>query len=131
LEVLVSQRQRGELEADILNVLWNASEPLTVKAIQEQFNEPMPAITTLITVLERLRVKGSVERQSSAGRSYEYFASFSRVDQANASIQTALDSAGDRAAALMLLAGSLTAKDRDVLAAALAAAETSAKKSKK
>ncbi len=127
----MSQRQRGELEADILNVLWNASEPLTVKAIQEQFNEPMPAITTLITVLERLRVKGSVERQSSAGRSYEYFASFSRVDQANASIQTALDSAGDRAAALMLLAGSLTAKDRDVLAAALAAAETSAKKSKK
>jgi predicted transcriptional regulator len=127
----MTQRQRGELEADILNVLWNAAEPLTVKAIQEQFNEPMPAITTLITVLERLRVKGSVERQSSAGRSYEYFASFSRVDQANASIQTALDNAGDRAAALMLLAGSLTAKDRDVLAAALAAAETSAKKSKK
>jgi predicted transcriptional regulator len=128
----MTQRQRGELEADILDVLWTASEPLTVKAIQENFREPVPAITTLITVLERLRVKGSVERQSSAGRSYEYFASFSRVDQANASIQTALDNAGDRAAALMLLAGSLTAKDRDVLAVALAAkSEKSAKQSAK
>jgi predicted transcriptional regulator len=124
----MTQRQRGELEADILDVLWNASAPLTVKAIQEKFREPVPAITTLITVLERLRVKGSVERQAASGRSFEYFAARSRADQANASIQTALDNAGDRAAALMLLAGSLTAKDRDVLAAALAAkSEKSAK----
>ncbi len=112
-------RARGELEADILDVLWATEEPLTVKRIQERFGAPQPAVTTLITVLERMRHKGSVDRQSSAGRSFEYFASRSRLDQANASIQTALENAGDRAAALLLLAGSLTEADRAVLARAL------------
>lgn len=116
----MSQRQRGQLEADILDVLWNHTEPLTVKAIQELFPAPQPAVTTLITVLERLRAKGSVDRQSAAGRSFEYFASRSRLDQANESIQLALENAGDRQAALMLLAGSLTENDRDLLARALA-----------
>jgi predicted transcriptional regulator len=113
------QRRRGQLEADILDVLWNASAPLTVKSVQENFPKPQPAVTTLITVLERLRAKGSVERQAAAGRSFEYFASRSRLDQANASIQLALDNAGDRQAALMLLAGSLTENDRSILAKAL------------
>ena len=116
----MGQRQRGQLEADILDVLWAHSTPLTVKAIQECFDEPAPAVTTLITVLERLRVKGSVDRQAAAGRSFEYFASRSRLDQANESIQLALENAGDRQAALMLLAGSLTENDRDLLARALA-----------
>ena len=117
----MTQRARGELEADILDVLWTSEVPLTVKSIQEQFEAPRPAVTTLITVLERMRHKGSVDRQASAGRSFEYFASRSRLDQANVSIQTALENAGDRAAALMLLAGSLTEADRDVLSRALKA----------
>lgn len=124
----MSQRQRGQLEADILDVLWNHTEPLTVKAIQELFPKPQPAVTTLITVLERLRIKGSVDRQAAGGRSFEYFASRSRLDQANESIQLALHNAGDRQAALMLLAGSLTEKDRDILARALS---SQPKKSKK
>lgn len=125
----MTQRQRGQLEADILDVLWGASEPLTVKAVQERFPEPRPAITTLITVLERLRIKGSVDRRAAAGRSFEYFASQSKLDQANSSIHLALDSVEDRHAALMLLAGSLTEKDRDVLASALAAQVKKTKKS--
>jgi predicted transcriptional regulator len=116
----MGQRQRGQLEADILDVLWSSEGPLTVKAVQGHFPEPKPAVTTLITVLERLRIKGRVERRAAVGRSFEYFASRSRIDQANASIQMALDNAGDRQAALMLLAGSLTEKDRDLLASALA-----------
>ena len=125
----MSQRQRGQLEADILNVLWDHNVPLTVKALQDLFPEPKPAVTTLITVLERLRTKGSVERQAAGGRSFEYFASRSRLDQANDSIKNALENAGDRHAALMLLAGSLTPKDRDVLAQALS--QQSRKTSKK
>ena len=115
----MSQRQRGQLESDILDALWSTNEPLTVKALQSSFAEPQPAVTTLITVLERLRAKGRVERRAAGGRSFEYFASRSRLDQANASIQQALESAGDRNAALMLLAGSLTEKDREVLSQAL------------
>lgn len=115
------QRKRGQLEADILDALWSSEVPMTVKDIQSRIDNPRPAVTTLITVLERLRVKGSVDRRASTGRSFEYFASRSRLDQANASIHIALENAGDRHAALMLLAGSLTEKDRDVLSRALAA----------
>ena len=125
------QRRRGQLEADILDVLWDASAPLTVKSVQESFPHPQPAVTTLITVLERLRTKGSVGRQAAAGRSFEYFASRSRLDQANASIQFALDNAGDRQAALMLLAGSLTENDRSILAKALSSRTQPKKKSAK
>jgi predicted transcriptional regulator len=124
----MGQRQRGQLEADILDVLWTHTEPLTVKAIQEFFPAPQPAVTTLITVLERLRIKGNVDRRAAAGRSFEYFASRSRLDQANESIHLALHNAGDRQAALMLLAGSLTEKDRDVLARALSSQPQKSKK---
>lgn len=115
----MAQRQRGQLEADILNVLWDHETPLTVKSLQDLFAAPQPAVTTLITVLERLRTKGSVERRAAGGRSFEYFASRSRLDHTNDSIKNALENAGDRHAALMLLAGTLTPKDRDVLALAL------------
>ncbi|MEN9751448.1 MAG: hypothetical protein RLZZ600_495 [Actinomycetota bacterium] len=127
----MSQRQRGQLEADILDVLWNSPDALTVKAIQDQFPQPQPAVTTLITVLERLRTKGSVDRRAAGGRSFEYFASRSRLDQANESIHLALANAGDRQAALMLLAGSLTEADRSLLAKALASQTKPAKKSSK
>ena len=127
----MTQRERGRLEADILDILWNSPDPLTVKSIQEAFAQPQPAVTTLITVLERLRAKGKVDRRAAGGRSYEYFASRSRLDQANESIHLALENAGDRQAALMLLAGSLTEADKVLLAKALASQTKPTKKSSK
>ena len=108
--------------------------PVVILAIDEpsfsQLQQHWPFPRRLhAQVLERLRTKGTVDRKAAAGRSYEYFASLSRLDQANESIQAALDNAGDRAAALMLLAGSLTANDRNFLAGALAAQAKKRKKS--
>mgnify|MGYP000499946589 CR=1 FL=1 len=113
------QRAKGQLEAHILDVLRDAETPLTVKELQTRLSAPVPAVTTIITVLERMRSKGMVDRSASGGRSFEYFAAKSRIDQATASIHDALALAGDRQAALMLLAGSLTDADRDVLRRAL------------
>ena len=112
-------RARGQLEAQLLDALRDAPTALTVKDLQSRLVEPVPAVTTIITVLERMRVKGMVDRSAAGGRSYEYFAARSRVDQATASIQDALSLAGDRNAALLLLAGSLTESDREVLRRAL------------
>jgi predicted transcriptional regulator len=112
-------RAKGELESQILETLRDAPTALTVKDVQGRLGGAVPAVTTIITVLERMRVKGLVGRSATGGRSYEYFAARSRVDQATASIQDALSFAGDRNAALLLLAGSLTDSDREVLRRAL------------
>lgn len=112
-------RAKGELESELLNALRDAEQPLTVKELQAGIPRSTPAVTTIITVLERMRAKGFVDRESESGRSFRYFATRSRVDQATDSIHQALDQAGDRQAALMLLAGSLTTSDRELLRKAL------------
>jgi len=113
------QRAKGQLEAELLSALRDADTPLSVKELQARLNRPTPAVTTIITVLERMRSKELVDRAASGGRSYQYFPTRSRVDQATVSIQHALELAGDRHAALLLLAGTLTDDDREVLRGAL------------
>lgn len=113
------QRAKGQLEAQLLDALRDSDAGLTVKDLQSRLVDPIPAVTTIITVLERMRSKGLVDRSASGGRSFVYVASRSRVDQATASIHDALTLAGDRHAALLLLAGSLNDSDRDVLRRAL------------
>lgn len=77
------------------------------------------ALTTVITVLERMRAKGLIQRRAQAGQSFEYFAALTRLEHADSSIHTVLDNAGDRTAVLLRLAGSLTESDRSVLRDAL------------
>lgn len=113
-------RNRGELESALMDVLWSASGPLTAREIQERFTHSVPAITTIITVLDRMRLKGSVEREATGGRSHVFRAVHSREDQVAAVMADALSSASDQSAALMLFAGSLSEGDRAFLSRALA-----------
>ncbi len=112
-------RNRGELEAHILCILWDASGPLTAKEVQERFEENVPAITTLITVLDRMRIKGDVQKFSSGGRSNTFSASKSRIEHTTTAMTAALAESPDTAAALMHFAGSLSEEDRDFLRIAI------------
>lgn len=116
---MTTSRNRGELEADLMNVLWNASGPLTAREVQDTFTVKVPAITTVITVLDRLRTKGAVVREAAAGRSHVFSAARSRVHEITETMSTALHGADDRTAALLLFAGSLSDEDRQFLRAAL------------
>jgi predicted transcriptional regulator len=116
---VTTSRNRGELEADLMNVLWNASGPLTAREVQDTFTVKVPAITTVITVLDRLRTKGAVVREAAAGRSHVFSAARSRVHEITETMSTALHGADDRTAALLLFAGSLSDEDRQFLRAAL------------
>lgn len=113
-------RNRGELESALMNVLWSSETALTAREIQQRFSTHVPAITTIITVLDRMRLKGSVERESSGGRSHVFRAAHSREDQVASVMADALATASDQSAALMLFAGSLSADDRAFLSRALA-----------
>jgi predicted transcriptional regulator len=116
---MTTSRNRGELEADIMNVLWNSSGPLTAREVQQAFTVNTPAITTIITVLDRLRAKGSVVREATGGRSHIFSASRSRVVEITETMSTALHGADDRTAALLLFAGALSEEDRQFLRAAI------------
>lgn len=112
-------RNRGELESAIMDVLWSSETALTARDIQERFTSHVPAITTIITVLDRMRIKGSVEREATGGRSHVFRATVSRDDQIAQVMADALSAAHDQTAALMLFAGNLSVEDRAFLGRAL------------
>ncbi len=62
----------GELEARVLEVLWNSSEPLSVREVGVALRRrPALAYTTVMTVLDRLHDKGYVTR-AKLGRAFSY-----------------------------------------------------------
>jgi predicted transcriptional regulator len=74
------ERQQGELEGEVMNVLWNASGSLTSQEILETINngERDLALTTILTVLSRLVDKGMVKRTAGTGRSFNFTSTESR-----------------------------------------------------
>lgn len=60
----------GELEIAVMNVLWEAGEPLDVKAVAMRLDGDR-AYTTVMTTLQRLHLKGHLHREKD-GRSFLY-----------------------------------------------------------
>jgi predicted transcriptional regulator len=91
----------GPLELAVLEVLWNRSEPSSVRALQKDF--PSVAYTTLMTTLDRLYKKSALVR-SKHGRAFFYKTRLSRdevrSEWATAVFTTLLD--GDVGASLVL-----------------------------
>ncbi|MDH6278770.1 putative transcriptional regulator [Aurantimicrobium minutum] len=116
---MTTQRNRGELEADIMTILWQNNVAMTAKEVQAQFTEKIPAITTLITVLDRMCAKGQVVKNSTGGRSQTFAAAQSRIDHVASTMTSALQSADDQVAALLHFAGSLSEEDRAFLRKAI------------
>ncbi|GAB3761170.1 BlaI/MecI/CopY family transcriptional regulator [Microlunatus parietis] len=114
-------RDRGELEAKVMAALWRHDRPLTAREIQAAIGDPTPAITTVLTILERLRTKGRVLREETTGSTYRFTAAKSESEDAVEKMLTSLTATEDRAAALVQLAGNLDARDADTLRRALEA----------
>jgi predicted transcriptional regulator len=113
-------RPRGQLEQAVLEALWSAGDAgLTARQILESFPEPRPALTTVLTVLERLGKKDAVVRDEHADAPLTFRAVRSRADHAAGLMQTALAGSSDRAAALLQFTGSLAEDDLDALRRAL------------
>lgn len=63
---------KGEME--VMNVLWDIPQSLTVHEIVAQYPKPQPAYTTIGTFLKILEAKGYVEhhRKDVTGRTFYY-----------------------------------------------------------
>jgi predicted transcriptional regulator len=124
----------GQLERAVLHVLWAAPEPLAARSVLAALNIQSPAqqpgaqqrelaITTVLTVLDRLGRKGLVRRergtQDGSRPAFLYQTAVSREDYIAGLMLEALGQAPDRGAALTRFLGSVTATDTDHLRRAL------------
>ena len=109
----------GELERSVMNVLWDADAPLTVREVLEALDERDLAYTTIMTVLDRLGTKQMVRRERD-GRAFHYAPALSRDEATSELLHAALDEAGtDRTAALVHFARTVDPAEAKALRAAL------------
>jgi predicted transcriptional regulator len=107
--------QMGELEAMVMDVLWDRRGWLTPGETHEVVAARRNlAYTTVMTILVRLWQKGRLERQRD-GRAFAYRAIQSREEHAAAGMQDLLTRVGDRPAALAHFVEALPVGDRDQL----------------
>jgi predicted transcriptional regulator len=105
-----------------MQVLWDTRDPVPVADVVAALSDTHPvAYTTVMTVLERLREKGRVQR-TKVGRSFRYRASASAEDYVSGLLSEALDDASDRSAVLVRFAGTLSDEEARVLREALSEA---------
>ncbi|MFI8993358.1 BlaI/MecI/CopY family transcriptional regulator [Streptomyces sp. NPDC053542] len=115
-----AMRPFGELEADVMRIMWASDEPLNIHGIVDALNgeERQLAYTTVMTVTERLRTKGWLERDKH-GRSFRYRPLRTADDYSAGLMEQALDSSTDRTSVLLRFAGRLEASEAAVLRRAL------------
>src|SRR5215472_1022782 len=89
----------GGLEAELLEQLWAAGEPLGARELAVRLPGPPRSYTTVVTVLTRLVGKGLVERAGD-GRRYTYRPAGDRDQLTARAIERLLAAAGDRRAVL-------------------------------
>src|SRR3954454_17812335 len=111
-------RGLGELEAAVMDVLWDAAEPVKVRDVLERLDTGRQlAYTTVMTVLDNLHRKQWVERELD-GRAYLYRPAFSREEASARALREVLGSSGDPHAALMHFVASVSDEETDLLRAA-------------
>ncbi|MDQ3353045.1 MAG: BlaI/MecI/CopY family transcriptional regulator [Actinomycetota bacterium] len=102
----------GELEASVMDVLWDRGGSLTPGEVHQVLGAERPlAYTTVMTILVRLWQKGRLDRQRD-GRAYAYRPRQSREQHAAARMGQVLVSARNRPAALAQFVDALSATDR-------------------
>lgn len=68
----------GELEREIMEMLWTNSSEMSVRDVHSRFNDRL-AYTTLMTTLDRLHKKGLLARRPD-GKAFLYQPRFSRSE---------------------------------------------------
>lgn len=92
--------QFGELEAAIMDAVWEAGKPLRVREVLDRLDrDPEPAYNTVHTVTEILFRKGWLAKQKD-GRAYRYGATRTREEYVAGLMGEAFAAADNRTATL-------------------------------
>jgi predicted transcriptional regulator len=112
-------RRFGELEAAIMDRLWERGRPALVREVLDDLHDDRAlAYTTVMTVMENLHRKGWLRRERD-GRAWRYEPTGSRSGYTAALRKDALDSSSDRRRALAHFALQMSPHDAAVLRDAL------------
>lgn len=113
-------RQLGQLEGVVMQHLWSAGEPVSVRAMLEALTPERPlAYTTVMTVMHNLHAKGLVVR-AKEGKAYLYTPAATREEHTAEVLHEVLADSDDRRTALMHLVGKMDPGEVADLLAALA-----------
>jgi predicted transcriptional regulator len=111
-------KQLGDLERAVMEVVWSAAAPMSVRDVLAGLGGRQPAYTTVMTVLDRLARKGVVTREL-AGKAWVYTATLSREEFVARLMLDVLQHADSRDAALVHFARAVSADEAQTLRAAL------------
>jgi len=112
-------RRFGELEAVIMERLWERGRPALVREILEDLSQDRAiAYTTVMTVMDNLHRKGWLRRERD-GRAWRYEPTGSRSGYTAALMNEALETSADRRRALAHFALQMSPHDAAVLRDAL------------
>jgi predicted transcriptional regulator len=105
----------GELEAAVMEILWDRGGWMTPGEVHEVLTAERPlAYNTVMTILVRLLDKGRLERQRD-GRAYAYRPTQTREEYAASRMEQVLRATKDRPAALARFVDTLADADRTQL----------------
>ena len=113
----MARRKYGELEGEVLAVMWSADEALTPEEVRQRLGGRL-AYTTVLTILSRLWQKGQLDRRP-RGRAFEYSPVESEGEFGATQLVEALNKIGDRSSALSHFVGRLSAAETRQLRSAL------------
>jgi predicted transcriptional regulator len=112
-------RRFGDLEAVIMDRLWERGRPALVRDLVEDLRADRPlAYTTVMTVMENLHRKGWLRRERD-GRAWRYEPTGSRSAYTAALMSDALSTSADRRKALAHFALQMSPHDAAMLREAL------------
>jgi predicted transcriptional regulator len=116
-------RRFGELEAVIMDRLWEQGRPMLVREMVEALHGQRPlAYTTVMTVMENLHRKGWLRRERD-GRAWRYEPTGSRSGYTAALMNDALTTSSDRRTALAHFVLQMSPHDAALLREALEQAQ--------
>ena len=107
-----SRRRPGELENEILAVLWNTATPMSPGEVQTVLGDEL-AYATISTILGRLHTKGLLTR-TTIGRTHHYEPSITQAVYVSDQVRRFLEH-GDRSAVLQGFVAGLTPSDEQLL----------------
>ena len=117
---MAQRASRGELEAQVMDVLWDAEQWLTPREVQSAINRSRRglAYTTVMTILVRLWQKEMLDREP-RGRAFAYRPVATRDEMAALRMQEILDKSGDRLLALNHFVDGMSRREASQLARVL------------
>jgi predicted transcriptional regulator len=109
----------GELEAVVMDRVWDHDGPVTVRDLFDELREARPiAYTTVMSTMDNLYRKGWLARERD-GKAYRYTAVASREEYSARLMREALAEAGDAEAVLSHFVASMDGDQAEALRAVL------------